>query len=609
MDRTGLQVDKNGRVSLDVYCDLLRKNDPRITKVHSKYYYVPDADYGDGHSYDSSDSFDESIGYADYNVEHDSADNPNDEKPYVRIGKAIKGNTNITCIVVNFCELYTCNDHIDKRYLCYEYLHSNMLNDLFAEGLDNATFLLHYIRTSSVLRRLQLSNDGTENLALVNGRLAGLFYEAIMENPHCRLDEMKIDRWESLHVPQDAFSRLLATRRLRRLSLRVGVEFTSEILKGANTSNYSAPWLQRALWGNKSLEHVALLPTDARSTRYQFDSVYHGIISHLGLHPCLRSLRIRVGDRTDSRAPVEALATLLRLTSSLETLDVSGVLFSIYGMQSFVNGLRSNHTLSKLILVEYKVPRNSIAFCEYLQTKQVQPSNLQELQYDGNIDSLAGAMVLEQNGNLNQQQNSIGSALQVLHLQSQNEDPLRSAGPHDIASFLHLYGAKASMIHLKMLSIERLCKKSCKALLQCAPHLVHLRSLKISCIKLEAQELTHQLVKAFKQNGSLHNVSVPATFHHEHRKYFMGRSRLRNYCARNQKIPMLLVLPQQSDQFCSISSTAEKWLTPTLFLAARQASRTAPNMMLLGLHCLADLAGPSQRAKRSSDRRGKKRRL
>jgi hypothetical protein len=193
MDRTGLKVDKNGRVSLDVYCDLLRMNDARITGVHSKHYFVPNVKYEDGQSYDSSDSFDESSGYIDSNAEHYFADNPNDEKPYVRIGKAIKSNTNITCIRVDLSQLYTCgDDRIDKKYLCYEHMYSSTVNDLFAEGLDNATFLLHYVRTSSVLRRLQLSNDGQENLALVNGRLAGLFYEAIMENPHCRLDKMRV---------------------------------------------------------------------------------------------------------------------------------------------------------------------------------------------------------------------------------------------------------------------------------------------------------------------------------------------------------------------------------------------------------------------------------
>jgi hypothetical protein len=44
----GLKVDKNDTVRIDVilrYCDVLRKNDARITKVHSKYYHVPDVEY------------------------------------------------------------------------------------------------------------------------------------------------------------------------------------------------------------------------------------------------------------------------------------------------------------------------------------------------------------------------------------------------------------------------------------------------------------------------------------------------------------------------------------------------------------------------------------
>jgi hypothetical protein len=248
-------------------------------------------------------------------------------------------------------------------------------------------------------------------------------------------------------------------------------------------------------------------------------------------------------------------------------------------MQHFANGLHSNCTVSKLLLNECVIPQKSTAFSEFLKSVQAQPCSLKELRYNSNLGCFVEAMVLNRP---HTDGSRVGSALRALWLQSQTDS-------HDIAGFLHSYGTMASSIRLKKLNIVGLCRKSSEALVQCLPHLVYLRSLKISNILLEVQENARRLVKAFKQNGSLRKVSVPKMyirFYSSSRSgfYFMGRSRLRSYCTRNRKLLTMLRTQVQNGQPTDI------WLFPTLFHAARQAKRTAQNMTFVGLQSLAGIA-------------------
>jgi hypothetical protein len=79
-------------LKIDVYCNLLRKNDPRITGVFSGLQGSQKGDTLQSH---------------------------------YSIGQALQGNTRDTGIEVNLGEFYTLRGEVDEEYMCYDCLHSN----------------------------------------------------------------------------------------------------------------------------------------------------------------------------------------------------------------------------------------------------------------------------------------------------------------------------------------------------------------------------------------------------------------------------------------------------------------------------------------------------
>jgi hypothetical protein len=169
-------------------------------------------------------------------------------------------------------------------------------------------------------------------------------------------------------------------------------------------------------------------------------------------------------------------------------------------MKSLVNGLKSNNTLTRLLL-DGEFPSQTNVFSEYLQSCQSQPISLQELSYNGKAYLLASAMVPEPHEDSVSRPFSVGSALRILRL--------GSLEGKDVARFFGTYAANASMIHLESLNVECLHKVSCKALSDC---IVHLRELKVSRIVLEARDIAAQLIESIKKNRSLHSVAIPSEY-------------------------------------------------------------------------------------------------
>jgi hypothetical protein len=260
-----LDVDVYGRrrIKFDAYCNLLRKNDPRITEIRSSDYKYP-----------------------------------KDRKPYHGIGKALKGNTHITAIQVQLGRLYTLEEEVEEECWCYDYLDSEEVEDLVEEGAESAEPLLSYIRSCSSLRALKFSIIGKE-WNLVNGRLAGLFYQAISDNPRSGLEELQVDKWEEIDIPEEEFSHLLATQPLKRLTLRAGVSQTPDILEDLETNSlsFTAPWLNKALHSCPSLEYLSLLDLATHGGCVELNGLFDSVISSLGSHPCLRELRVRTACR------------------------------------------------------------------------------------------------------------------------------------------------------------------------------------------------------------------------------------------------------------------------------------------------------------------------
>jgi hypothetical protein len=566
-----LEVDENYNrpcLKFDAYCELLRKNDPRITQI--RYYEYHD---------------------------------PKDGKPYHGIGQALQGNNHITAIEVLLGQLYTLDQELDPEYeyWCYDNLDSEELEDLVEEGAASAEPLLSYIHSCTSLHALQLSCQH-EEWNLVNGKLAGMFYQAVLDNPRSGLEELQVDKWEEIDIPREEFTHLLATQPLKRLTLRMGVPLTRDILANLETNslNFTALWLNEALHSCISLEYLSLLDLAMQGGGgyMELDRLFDSVISSLGSHPCLRELRVRLDDSTNEDIPAEALSQLLSSTGSLETLHLSGVSFSSNGMKHIAAGLQSNNTLIRLLL-DGNFPAVPNEFSEYLQSRQTQPSSLRELayQYSGMPFVFADAMVLKPYADPKVPQYSVGSALRTLRVGNHS-----MAAHEDVARFFSSYAVNASEIYLECLTFDNLYSISCKAMAEWIPNLIHLRELNVSSIVSLTKEIVAQLIESTKKNGSLHSMTLPSGYHVVKGFYSIGavgvsgKDLLMSYGQRNRSIPILLSDPEGSNE--GKANVMAGWLFPTLFSAAQQASRTAPTMLLLGLRTLAGGAGPFQSKKR-----------
>jgi hypothetical protein len=258
-------------------------------------------------------------------------------------------------------------------------------------------------------------------------------------------------------------------------------------------------------------------------------------------------------------------------------------------MKSLVTGLKSNNTLTRLLL-DGEFPSQTNVFSEYLQSSQSQPISLRALSYNGKAYLLASAMVPEPHEDSVSRPSSVGSALRRLG----------GLEGKDVARFFGTYAANASMIHLESLNVEGVHKVSCKALSDC---IVHLRELKVSRIIFEARDIAAQLIESIKKNRSLHSVAIPSEYGERPGAYSSksvrvnGRLCLTWYCQRNRSIPTLFV-GDEEHQGCGKGDTMGRWIFPSLLYTAQRANKTAPNMILIGLRKLSGSAGPVQSSKR-----------
>lgn len=100
----------------------------------------------------------------------------------------------------------------------------------------------------------------------------------------------------------------------------------------------------------------------------------------------------------------------------------------------------------------------------------------------------------------------------------------------------------------------------------------------------------HNFVLAMRQNGSLHSVISPTSGVQRGCWTEIQRRRIHVYCTRNEVVPDLVAHPSLGNDKRNLT-TADLSLFPTLFRVAKQAPRTAPNSMLIGLLAAGDAIG------------------
>ena len=163
---------------------------------------------------------------------------------------------------------------------------------------------------------------------------------------------------------------------------------------------------------------------------------------------------------------------------------------------------------------------------------------------------------------------SIASSLQILELSGK------------FAGFCKTLAANASRIWLPCLHHYCIANNSdWKALTRCLPKLVYLKELDIPGV--HGRVRSRDFIDALRQNGSLQHVVI-------HRFQFFSEAEshlIRSYCKRNEAIPMLVAKNGDDDK-------TDLSLFPMLFQSAKQAPRTAPNAILIGLLAAGDGIGP-----------------
>jgi hypothetical protein len=185
---------------------------------------------------------------------------------------------------------------------------------------------------------------------------------------------------------------------------------------------------------------------------------------------------------------------------------------------------------------------------------------------------------------------TIGSSLQVLELD-------RASVFCDFVGFCDAFGASASQIRLPCLRSESILYSDLTTLNRCLPELVYLRELDIHDVDETDGAIDPSgalnFVRALRQNGSLFQVTIPV-LHREGVPYLNESESLRveTYCKRNRALPTLLAKPLIGSHNNGDHEKTDLSLFPTLFDSAKQALRTAPNAMLIGLLAAGDSIGP-----------------
>ena len=167
----------------------------------------------------------------------------------------------------------------------------------------------------------------------------------------------------------------------------------------------------------------------------------------------------------------------------------------------------------------------------------------------------------------------------------------------DLASVIDAVGANPTGIQLQGLHFFDLSDTGWDSLIRCLPKLLYLKQLSINFVADRVSP--ENLLRALRQNGSLQDVDIGRidAFTGDH-LFNQRQSRLvQSYCKRNQAIPTMVGKPRLKEDD---TSATDLCLFPTLFAAAKQARRTAPNVMLSGLLNAGDSIGAKSGIKRKA---------
>jgi hypothetical protein len=389
---------------------------------------------------------------------------------------------------------------------------------------------VEYLRNSPSLHDVALYE--TDQLGLVRSSLTSLIFAAITQNPKVFSLELY-----QLVSPLEGFIQFLGTTTsLKKLLVEHSVPLNQ------------AQLFVDALNAVQTLEELEL---------YEDQQTVDFILTQIGPRHRLRTL--------DVTCSSQGLSKLLRTTTVLQELNVIRQVFQEEEMTLLLAALASNHSVTKL--------------------------HLKACSMYGAAGSLFSRFVRH---DCNQGSNNIREVnVSLCNYDCDEANPMLQlvSSPLDVLSIDEPYGQGTSWLKQcfeELTSDPTLGKTQCwkvfidrsteiDAMIKYLPTTTTLRKFVVSGDKLEIAR-TAKFRRALRENGSLNSLTV------EHRA---GCSfddallvTLQRYCQRNQALPELLISPLNSEHS---PSSRNLILFPSLFCVARQAPRTAPNMLLMGL--------------------------
>jgi hypothetical protein len=285
----------------------------------------------------------------------------------------------------------------------------------------------------------------------------------------------------------------------------------------------------------------------------------------------LRTLVI-VGSRSYDSAEwiLDPLCSLLR-SVPLESLELRKAEMNNTDMKRLLHGVQCCSTIASLSLCgdfTYATQKEILHFFRQLREAV---SHIRKFCLRDNVSEIATILTRP----VNQSMDSIGSKLQVLHL---DDMP-------DIKCLMEALSTKGSQ--LLTLSFHHLHGASWRQLFQYLPYMMSLRDLTVKYVsQLNQNPLTADaFLLALRKNCSLQKVSI-AYNGAKHIPFFSATNakRVQLYCDRNQLAAGLLQ--------CTVATEVLLSMCPSLWQVVKPAMLMAPNAILRGLLACGSMIGP-----------------
>jgi hypothetical protein len=460
-----------------------------------------------------------------------------------RLGVALQGNSHVTSIVL---DLFPFEED--------------------AADSDSAALLLQFIRDSPSLQDVKLGRFYLGHT--MSDPILRPFFFAIAENS-------VIQKLELRSVAIDLIGFVTLMKRAQSLN--------ELIIFHCDFGNVAARELAaKALGAHLTLESLNI------QTLHDDRDMVKPFLLHLGTHPCLRELTLWCAGDPPSLGHVDAVAYFLRTSRTLVTLFLYEYKFNKDIFEPILKGIHLSESLTCLRIESCSFDLESTMLFQDILKPKNDDSTIREL--------LLGEVTFDQR--------PLGSVVATILSPKQVDDVngskkgeilsldmlvIRGKPDDDLQSFFEILGDKATSMRLQCVRLNggRLDLSGCDALAACLPKLIYLSKLAILNVAAPALNGSSvhkkRLLGALKQNWSLLDVQMTTSQSEiDERRLFTGNDlwHLHLYIKRNRTIPALVA-----------DSTMDRYLFPKLFEAAKQAPRTAPNSILIGLLALGDTVG------------------